>query len=305
MKRIIVTGATGIVGISLIDECIKNNIEVIALVRRDSANVRRIPDSPLVKIIECDLDEMARADLDIRGDVFYHFGWSRTDKQGRQNSYLQQENIGSALNALELALRSGCSKFIGSGSQAEYGVHPADKTAPDTPLFPQDAYGAAKAAAGRMCSFEARKSGIDFAWVRIFSLYGKCESSGTLIQTAIRKMLNNEKLSLSPCTHRWDYLYSADAGEALFMLGERFSGNKVYCLGSGVGRPLRDYVTEMKDILGSGSELCFGDIPYPEIIPTGFCADISALETDIGWKPRTDFRTGIQYTVNYITEEES
>lgn len=294
MKEVIITGATSLVGVSLIDECLKNGVKVVALVRKGSKKLGRIPVSPLVRLVECDLCDMAELSADISADVFYHFGWSHTDKASRKDPLLQEENIRFSLDALRLAERAGCRKFIGAGSQAEYGSHPQGRTPPEAPLYPLEAYGAAKAAAGELCSFEAQRRGVDFAWVRIFSLYGKYELDSTLIQTTIKKMLNNEKCGFSPCTHRWDYLYSADAGRAFFLLGEKFHGNEAYCLGSGEERPLRDYITEMKAVIGSESELCFGELPYPEVKPTGFCADISKLTRDTGWKPQVGFSDGIK-----------
>lgn len=293
MKNVIMTGATSLVGTALADECIKHGVGVTAIVRKNSGKLGRLPESPLVRIIECDLEAMADTPLDINGDVFYHFGWSHTDKAGRTDPALQERNIRYSLDALQLAVKSGCTKFIGAGSQAEYGIHLPGRTAPDSPLLPQDAYGIAKAAAGRLCSIQAQKFGMDIAWIRIFSLYGKFELENTLIQTTIKKMLRNETCSFSPCTHRWDYLYSADAGRAFFLIGEKLHGNKIYCLGSGQERPLREYVEEMKNVIGSDSELRFGDFPYPAVKPTGFCADISSLTADTGWKPQTSFRDGI------------
>lgn len=303
MSRVIVTGATSLVGVALIDECVKNNVEVVALVRRNSGKCSRIPDSKLVTIVECGLDALDTLSLDLPCDVFYHFGWSHTDKNGRKDAVKQQENIRFSLSALQAAKRNGCQKFIGSGSQAEYGVHTSVPTGPDSPLYPQEAYGIAKAAAGKLCSIEAEKLGIDYAWVRIFSLYGKYELDSTLIQTTLKKMLADERCSFSPCTHIWDYLYSVDAGEAFFQLGEKLTGNKIYCLGSGEKRPLCEYLREMKAVLGSDSELGFGDIPYPSVKPTGFCADISLLESDIGWKPHTSFGDGILSEANRFIKE--
>lgn len=299
MNSVIITGATSLVGAATIDECIKNNVWVTALVRKSSSKLDHIPDSPLVHVIECDLEELSDIKNDVKGDVFYHFGWSNTSKTGRMDSVLQAENIGFSINALHLAKRIGCKKFIGAGSQAEYGIHVSKQTSPDSPLYPQEAYGAAKASAGWLCKFEAEKLDIDFAWVRIFSLIGKYEHESTLIQTTLKKMINNEKCSFSPCTHSWDYLYSADAGKAFYLLGEKFSGIKFYCLGSGKSRPLCEYITEIKEILGSKSELGFGDIPYPHMPPTGFCADISELTKDTGWMPETEFKDGIREMLDF------
>ena len=44
MKRVVVTGATSMIGVALIKECIKNGVEVLAIVRRQSVNLNRLPE---------------------------------------------------------------------------------------------------------------------------------------------------------------------------------------------------------------------------------------------------------------------
>ena len=58
MKRIVVTGATSMIGVALIEECVKNNIEVLAIVRGQSTRLGRLPKSALIEIAECSLDEL-------------------------------------------------------------------------------------------------------------------------------------------------------------------------------------------------------------------------------------------------------
>ena len=52
MKKAIVTGATGFIGKFLVRELVKQNVEVIAVVRRGTKNLNTINALP-VKIVEC------------------------------------------------------------------------------------------------------------------------------------------------------------------------------------------------------------------------------------------------------------
>lgn len=85
MNRIAVTGPTGAIGIALIQECIKNKIEVYAICRPGSARTARIPRNDLVHIIECSLDKLEQldtADIPVC-DVFYHLaGQPRLETPG-------------------------------------------------------------------------------------------------------------------------------------------------------------------------------------------------------------------------------
>ena len=58
MKRIIVTGATSMIGTALIEECIRHDIEVYAVVRAGSSKTKRLPESARIHQIECELEKL-------------------------------------------------------------------------------------------------------------------------------------------------------------------------------------------------------------------------------------------------------
>ena len=294
MKHVIVTGATGMVGMALIKECVIQGVRVTALVRKDSAHEKRLPDSPLITVVYAALDELDQVTLPAdEYDVFYHLAWSYTNKEDRNAPDKQARNIEYSLNAVDLAHRCGCKKFIGAGSQAEYGAHTNDKTSPYDREQPTTAYGISKLAAGRLCALAAKSKGMDFAWVRIFSLFGEYELDGTMIRTTLPKLIRGDDCEFTSGKQRWDYLYSDDAGRAFFSLGEKLSGDKVYCLGIGEAKTIREYIECMKAVTESNSILRFGAVEDYNT-GNGMCADIDDLVQDTGWKPETSFETGIR-----------
>ena len=58
MQAAVVTGCTGAVGLGLIDALMKNNVKVIAVVRKNSKRSYRIKESDSLKKVECDLSEL-------------------------------------------------------------------------------------------------------------------------------------------------------------------------------------------------------------------------------------------------------
>ena len=52
MKSVVITGATGTIGMALINKCIKQETEVLTLVNPASSRLDRIPESHLVKASE-------------------------------------------------------------------------------------------------------------------------------------------------------------------------------------------------------------------------------------------------------------
>ena len=60
MQRIIVTGATSMIGVALIEECIKHGTEVYAVVREGSEKRSRLPEGSLIKFVDCSLEHLDR-----------------------------------------------------------------------------------------------------------------------------------------------------------------------------------------------------------------------------------------------------
>ena len=182
--KIVVTGPTGSIGSEVVKELINERHQVTAIVRPGSDRIANLPKSERVSIIECDISDYKSLHGKGDCDLFYHLAWKGTTVSSRSDSNLQSNNIQYALDAVSLAKDWGAKKFIGTGSQAEYG--PSDSPlSPSTQIRPISAYGVAKYAAGRLCGMYCEKNNMEFNWTRILSTYGKNDSSGTLIRYVI------------------------------------------------------------------------------------------------------------------------
>lgn len=304
MKKVVITGATSMLGLATIDECLKNRIEKIyAVVREASPNLNKLPNDERVIKVYCQISDYEKLDSLINDtcDVFYHMAWDGTGIKRMASVTGQSDNIGYTLKALKSAGNLGCKKFIATGSQAEYGISDLDKQSPDSHVDPCTAYGIAKYAAGKMAMLEAERLDISCIWVRVFSVYGEYDKASSMLTSSILKMLNGEKVSFTPAEQMWDYLYSEDAGRALFLIGEKVTGNHVYCLGSGVKRSLKEYIEIMRDRIDKTLPLGIGDIPYPKNAVMNICADIESLTSDTGWKPQVGFEDGIEKTIKFLS----
>ena len=160
MKRVAITGATSMIGVALIEECIKHEIQVLAIIRKGSTRLSRLPKSSYISVIESDLPALSV--LDVSGlscDVFYHFAWDGTVRGPRENIDLQWNNLRYTMDAVNLAHRLNSRVFIGAGSQAEYGIN-LGKIDANTLVNPLTPYGVAKYSAGRLSAFFCEKYGM-------------------------------------------------------------------------------------------------------------------------------------------------
>lgn len=293
-KRIVITGPTGAIGMALIKKCIEQRTAVLAICHKGSKRIANIPKNPLVEVLELDLADYHT--FEPKGiekyDVFYHLAWNGTFGDTRNDMPLQVKNIRYTLDAVALAKRLGCHTFVGAGSQAEYG-RVEGLLRPDTPAFPENGYGMAKLCAGQMSRTVCEQLGMNHIWTRILSVYGPYDGKDTMVMSSIRKMLTNEPTEFTKGEQLWDYLYSEDAADALLALGTDGVHGKVYCLGSGEAHPLSWYIEIMHKLSNSTADIGLGKMPYRDKQVMHLQADISELQKDVGFEPKTSFEKGI------------
>lgn len=298
MKRAVVTGPTGVVGVNLVNELAAHDIPVTAVVRPGSARIGNIPAHPLVEIVKCPLNELSLLPSLVKGEcgAFYHLAWDGTYGTARDDRALQESNVYNTILAVGAAMALGCDAFVFAGSQAEYGPV-SGRFAPDTPCAPDTRYGQMKLLAGDKSSALCKELGLRHCHCRILSLYGPFDGAHTMVMQAVDTMLRGE---VFPCTageQIWDYLYAKDAARAFRLVGERGRDGAVYCLGSGKTRRLRDYITAIRDAIDPALPVGFGARAYYAHQVMHLEADITALSADTGFAPAYSFEQGIAETV--------
>lgn len=286
------------IGTALVEELIKQRVEVLALCREGSERSEQIPKHPLVTKKYCSLGQLADVcnDTGKTYDVFFHLAWEGTTGVARNDVYLQNLNVKYALDAVRAAKRFGCTAFIGAGSQAEYGRFQGVLRA-DTPTFPENGYGIGKLCAGQMTREMAGQYNMRHIWVRVLSVYGPNDNANSMIMTTIRNLTEDKELRFTKGEQIWDYLYSAEAAKAFYLLGEKGVDQKIYVLGSGKAQPLKEYIMTIRDIVAPKRSISLGDIPYSEKQVMYLCADTCELERDIQWKSTMPFEQGIKNTL--------
>ena len=205
---------------------------------------------------------------------------------------------------MEAAAKLGCRRFIGAGSQAEYGPLDLEKIGPDAPEHPTTAYGTSKLAAGKLSKLLCKELGMEWIWPRIFSVYGIYDKESTMVMTALRQFLAGEETAFTPGEQEWDYLYSRDAGNAFYLIGEKGKDGSIYCVGSGKAKPLREYIYQIRDAAAPDATPGIGKKAYGTQPVMHLCADISSLKNDTGFEPAYEFSSGIREMIRWMKERD-
>jgi UDP-glucose 4-epimerase len=302
LKKAIVTGATGPLGVALAAFLAERNYSVTAIVRPGSKRINDLPVSDRISVIECDLSAFSRLTTRLSHgyETFFHLGWSATeDREARKDPSIHALNILYTLDAVKLSHTLGCLSFIGAGSQSEL-IRTDSTPAAEHTQPREESYGIAKYAAGKLSLRLCEQYGIRHCWARIASIYGPMERETTALMYCIYSLLKGEKPSLTRGEQTWDYMYSVDCARALHLIADKGRHGRTYNVGSGSVRPLREYFECTRDCIDPSLPLGFGEKEYVPGQIMHACSDISLLTEDTGFVPQYSFEKGICETIEWV-----
>jgi nucleoside-diphosphate-sugar epimerase len=294
MKSAVVTGAAGFIGSHLCNELVSKGIEVTALVRNE--NEERLPKS--VKCVKCDMDRYSSVGIDY-ADVFYHLAWEGATGAGRSDEKLQELNAVRSLDALELANRTGCKKFIGLGTVFEKLAGQIKNSMISNKSAP---YILNKRLAHLKCLSACENMDMEFVWAEILHPIGKYIKTDQLAAYAIGSLLNNQVAAFGPAQEYFDITAAENIAYGLYLLGEKNVRQKEYYIGGGEPAKLADYLLSITRILGVPEfNLKIGSLPDDGFRYQLEWYDIGPLVRDTGYRPVVSFYDAVKNTAEYIS----
>jgi nucleoside-diphosphate-sugar epimerase len=307
--RVFVTGAAGFLGAALTRTLLRDGHEVLAASRSGPGawRLRSLPATASLHMCELDLRSLLSpsgrlAALqtvgDFKPDVVAHAAWSGVRGEARDDPG-QFENVALTMEVVRLAADAGAGRFVGLGSQAEYGPHD-QRIQESTATRPATLYGVAKLAAGHAAMSLCERWRLSGAWARVFSVYGPGQREGALIPDLARALRQGTPYPLGSGEAIWDYLFEEDASEALtrLVLNEQTRG--FFNLASGHSTPVREVMLLIGKIVAPLVDLQIGTRgPTPGEL-SRLEADVTRIREATGWGATTGLDEGIARTLEAL-----
>lgn len=315
INKIVISGATGAIGMALIHYGLEKQMQILAICHKGSRRIKRLPKAENLHILELSAEEYSdfvnnrKEEIKSLGvyDCFFHLAWQGTTGTDRNDMNLQLCNVRYTLDAVELASAFGCKCFVGAGSQAEYG-RVEGMISSEIPTFPENGYGIAKLCAGQMSRIRCEQLHIRHIWTRILSVYGPGDGEKSLIMSAVNGFLNHEYTEFTAGMQKWDYIYSRDAARVLMGMARWGKDGQVYCIGSGRIQLLKEYIHQIYAVINgrdiSDEQMGIGKRPYMDKQVMYLQADTGEwpeeLQEEFTKEPMKSFDEGIQLTIDWV-----
>lgn len=297
--RILITGAGGFVGAAIAKAAVAAGDDVVALVRNGGSRLAEIAKSiSLQRMDLADASSLGQLIGSVRPDVVIHSAWEGVGGALRSDS-IQLDNIRTTVALADAAIAAGTRKFVGIGSQAEYGRYDRRIVEDDLPQ-PTMLYGAAKLAANHLVAQRCGEVGVAFAWLRLFSVYGPGDNPNWLIPSTAASLVRGSRPRCTAGTQKWDYLHIDDVAEGVLAVARNDRANGVFNLSSGEAVSVRTIVEMLRDIAAPGLDLTFGDIPFAPGQIMHLEGDNRRLRDATGWKVRISLGEGLRQVIDEL-----
>ncbi len=293
--KLLVTGAGGFVGAAVVRAALAAGHDVVAT-GRSAASARLI--GTTATYYAADLSDYAAVDAMVdaeRPDIIIHSAWEGVSGPARAGD-IQFANVRHTSHLVDAAIRVGARKFVGIGSQAEYGRFDRLINEDDLPN-PSMIYGVAKLAAYHFGRQRANDAAMDFAWLRLFSPYGPGDNGNWLIPSLIAQMAAGVAPKMTAGAQKWDYLFIDDTADAILAAAVS-DATGVFNLCSGEATRVRDIAEAIRDQVSPRLDLTFGEIPYGPAQIMHLQGDPSRLSAATGWAPHVCFADGLSRTID-------
>ena len=289
MKKVILTGATGLIGQNIIEPLKKDGYEIWALTI-DEKN----PDYD-IDWIKCNIfDEVSLKKVfeDVKPSHLMNFAWI-TGGDYLTNP-VNNDFVRAGENMLKFFKENGGKRAVFSGTCFEYDF--CDEPIKETQkLNPTTLYAQCKNEMREKAQKFCKENGISFGWGRIFYVFGKNEKAGRLTSTIINNFREGKEVTINCGSLVKDYMYTKDiAGAFAKFLDSNVEGCVNIATGKGIS--LEDYAKKFAVRLNAQNLLKIknevGNNP-PFIV-----ADVTRLKNEVGFTPKYDIDSAIEEIVS-------
>jgi UDP-glucuronate 4-epimerase len=330
-KNVLVTGAAGFIGSQLSKRLLDNGINVVGLDNLNPYYSVKLKEDRLAQLEGHPRFTFARLDLADRAGMERLFAANRFDvvinlaaqagvRYSLKNpqAYIEANIVGFT-NILEGCRHHGVKHLVFASSSSVYGANTKMPfSVHDNVDHPVSLYAASKKANELMAHTYSHLYGLPCTGLRFFTVYGpwgRPDMALFLFTDAILKgrpiqVFNHGRMQR-------DFTYIDDIVEGVVRVmgrlpapnpawsGERpdpgtsYAPYKIYNIGNNQPVELNTFIATIESVLGRTAQKEFLDM-QPGDVPATY-ADVDDLMADVGFKPATPIREGIEHFVAWYT----
>ena len=296
--RVLITGASGFIGTHLLQSLVRYNCDILAISR--SPQTEKSEGS--VIWLEADLSQPSTYEAkveDFTPEVVIHLAWQDIPDFSFEKSI---NNLQQSLEFLSFVSDLGsCKKILVSGSCWE--INQLNVGSPDTHrLNPMKHFTWAKNSLCSWLEMKCLEMEIQFAWFRIFYVYGPKQRDASLIPSILTNLKEGRLPQIKTPYNLSDYIFIDDVVDAFMKAVSQDFSSGIYNLGTGTSASVLE-ICSLSEKIVLGSNTLTKNLQRnlgPDSGHSNFSADTNKTTKILGWTSKTTLESGIKKTWQYI-----
>ena len=230
---------------------------------------------------------------------------SHVDRSITNAAEFLHTNINGTQILLDAARAKGVKRFIQVSTDEVMGSLPENDSAfftEESPFAPNSPYAASKAAAEHLVRAAHHTFGLDTVVTRCGNNYGPRQFPEKFLPLMLSNALSDEPIPVyGDGRNVRDWIYVDDHCRAILLALEHGRPGAVYNVGARNERHNIDVVESLLDLIGKPRSLIrfVKDRPGHD---RRYAIDPSLIESELGWRPRETWESGLQKTLAWYRE---
>ena len=296
--RLLITGATGFVGKTLVPYLFNHGHKSICLLIRNQEKADRLFNGLDLSYINSSVDNWQQRVIDYNPDVVIHMATLFTGKCDAVTcESIVNTNILLTTQLLEALSHTSCQHFVNIGTFTEflYG---------NEQFFANNLYSASKTAVRPIIQFFQTRSTWNWVTVIVYTPYGRTNEQKKVIDFMKDALDSETPVKFSEGLQILDFIHVDDMADFFYTLLKQIDNLKdsyyQFHLGTGYGYSLRDVAKVMEQVSGKKINAEWGGYPYRKYDTMYAVAPIAKNLELLGWKSKIGIEEGIKI---YLTEK--
>ncbi|XHM64669.1 dTDP-glucose 4,6-dehydratase [Streptomyces nigra] len=308
--NLLVTGAAGFIGSAYVRALLARRSadapHVTVLDKLTYAGSRdNLPaDHPRLTFVRGDIRDAALVDklMAEAGQVVHFAAESHVDRSITGAGDFVLTNVVGTRVLLDAALRHGVGPFVHISTDEVYGSLATGSAREDDPLRPSSPYSASKASADLLALSYHRTHGLDVRLTRCSNNYGPRQFPEKVIPRFVTRLLDGHPVPLyGDGRHVRDWLHVDDHCHGVELVRTRGRPGETYNIGGGTELSNKELTALLLDACGAGWDRV-EHVEDRKGHDLRYSVDWTKARTELGYRPRRDFTTGLAETVVWYRE---
>lgn len=314
MKKVLVTGGAGFIGINFIKHVIDTDKMDIVVVDKFTyaSNPNELVNNmkmPTHSIDIANKDELKKVFVEHEFSHIVHFAAeSHVDRSIENCIPFVQSNIVGTINLLDLAIKYKIEKFVQISTDEVFGevIFPKQFNEQSN-ICPRNPYSASKAAAEHFVMAYGNTYELPYVIINSSNNYGPWQYPEKFIPLSITRILQNKKIPIYGMGSQVrDWLYVKDSVEAIRRIVHDGKTFERYCIGG--ESEIKNIDLILTILLKMKAENKFNMVEYVKDRPghdARYSISTDKIKKEFDWKPKYTLSDGLDETIEWVKNHEN